>query len=170
MSSFESFDSRYAALGLGMYGLGHGIVVNYPKTQFTWSFYNSPTTGGWGPTATLKSYLGDSKIGSNPNTYANAPGSNFTRPGNLQISQQNHAAAVAAEVSRIKNQFGSSIRGEVLSNGEAALRMQNLRGNARTLDVGVRTRSFWTGSVDRFVEVKTGLMDLKGTRGGHAGS
>ena len=113
MNNSDPFNSPYNVPGLGLYGLGTGILVNYPQTRFKWSFYTSATTGSEGALPNLWTHLTDSKIGFNQRSYGIAPGSNPTRPGNIQISNFNHARAVEAEVRRIRAEYGSSIRGRM---------------------------------------------------------
>ena len=161
--------SGLAPAGIGFYSVGTRFIVQLPATSFRWSFYTSPITELGGPTGALANYLESSRIQFNELApYDIAPGSIQGVKGTIQVSNFNHAQAVAAEVARIQDAYGSSINGDVATNG-GALRMSNLNGNGRILDVLYQSRNFWTGATNNFIEVKTGLTDLTGTTGGTAG-
>ncbi|MGJ0455036.1 MAG: hypothetical protein ACR65T_17675 [Methylocystis sp.] len=166
----NSNGSIVPGLSIGAFSIGTTLIVKYPAASFAWSFYTSPLANAGGPTKALSDFLTTSGIKFNKaGAYPIAPGSLQGIKGTPVVNNFNHYQAVLAERARLESYYGSSIIGEVATNGPS-LRMNNpITGNARTLDLTLQTRSFWSGATQHFIEVKTGVHDLNGVRGGSTG-
>lgn len=163
MSQSEIAGSAAGAAGFAFYSYGTNIVISNPWSSFRWSFYTGAISERGGVDQGLQDLFIRSGIAFNDEPYDTAPGSIQGVKGTIAINNLNHAAAVRAEVERIAGSdsiFGQ-IRTTAVSPG-----MINENGFSRILDIGYQTRSFLYGASNNYVEVKTGVAEFRGTKGG----
>lgn len=74
MSQSDLVGAAGAAGGFAFYSYGTRIIINYPWTNFRWSFYEGPLTPGrGGPEPDLADFLDQGNISFNERMHGVAP-------------------------------------------------------------------------------------------------
>ena len=150
MNSYDFYGTSGASAGYISYRVGNELIINNARTTFSWAFYRSVHTNLGGAKPRLTTFMTQSGIDFNREPHPVAPNS----ARNLS-STTNHNHAVDAHADRIRQIVGRSLVGDVRTTN-ASPDMRHLNGtHARDMDLSYRTRNFWTGSTDHYVEVKT---------------
>lgn len=142
--------------GLGAVGVLSGLKIHYtyPEVKFTWSFWQSPTTGKVGPSILLRSTLRNAGISILSNNEI-APNSNTMRNPSIAVRNYNGQMAVEEYARRL----GSSAR-NIAIDRSAVPTLYNIEGNFRWTDVYHEKTNWWRGTTSYYTEVKTGYSRL----------